>query len=247
MATIFGQNDKKGQSWNRYQNSYVGYANGATNETAAQTRQTSGGYGNPYAGNSASQAQDNYLSQLYNQFSNVYGNTDKSKKKGALNTDNLWQNYADQYVRQGRQSMRDTMGQYEAQTGGYGNSLATGAAAQAYYQYLDQAMQQWPTQSMGGGGGGGKKKPGTGDDELPIGAGIGIPMQTAAANGTLTVTPTTVGAGAAGTTGAGVNMGSGLQSAGIYERYIRPSNTQYVAPLTPGDTLDQILNGWRTK
>ena len=148
----------KGASWDRYREQYIGHANAATGETINQTGLTSGGYGASYAGNAASMAQDNYLSKLYNQFSSIYGTTDKSKQTGPLNTDSLWQNYADQYVRGGRQSMRDTLGQYEARTGGYGNSLATGAAASAYYKYLDELNAKWPTEKPSTGGGRAKPK-----------------------------------------------------------------------------------------
>lgn len=146
--------DKNMESWNRYRQKYVGFANNATGETANQSQLTSGGYGNTYKGNSASQAQDNYLSKLYNNFANIYGTTDRTAGSGALNTDGLWQNYADQYVRGGRQAMRDTLGQYEANTGGYANSLATGAAAQAYYKYLDELNGQWPRNAFPRGRGG---------------------------------------------------------------------------------------------
>lgn len=50
--------------------------------------------------------------------------------------DALYRQYRDQYVRQGRQAMMDTMGQAAAMTGGYGNSYAQTAGQQTYQAYL---------------------------------------------------------------------------------------------------------------
>lgn len=55
-----------------------------------------------------------------------------------LNGDMLYQQYKDQYMRQGRLAMQDTMGQAAALTGGYGNSYAATAGNQAYQSYLTQ-------------------------------------------------------------------------------------------------------------
>ena len=55
-----------------------------------------------------------------------------------LNGDALYQQYADQYIQQGKMAMMDTMGQAQAMTGGYGNSYAQSAGQQAYQGYLQQ-------------------------------------------------------------------------------------------------------------
>ena len=55
-----------------------------------------------------------------------------------LNGDALYQQYADQYIQQGKMAMMDTMGQAQAMTGGYGNSYAQNAGQQAYQAYLQQ-------------------------------------------------------------------------------------------------------------
>lgn len=39
--------------------------------------------------------------------------------------------------------MRNQLGQNQAATGGYANSLAVGAASQAYYDYLGQLNDKW--------------------------------------------------------------------------------------------------------
>ena len=157
------------ESWNRYAQQYSANAQVVNDAVMGQTRTASGGYGNPYAASSAGQAMDNYMSQLYNNYANIYGTTDQNvkqsgQKKNMVNANALWQNYADQYARGGAQASRDTIGQYQSMTGGYGNSLATGAAAKAYYDYMGQLNNQWQTNDpnagkSGGGGGGGGSKP----------------------------------------------------------------------------------------
>ena len=55
-----------------------------------------------------------------------------------LDSDALYQQYADQYALKGQLAMMDTMGQAAAMTGGYGNSYAATAGNQAYQSYLQQ-------------------------------------------------------------------------------------------------------------
>ena len=100
-------------------------------------------------GKAAWNTYQNYLNQ-YNNFGDfafskqgdldsVYGNI---KNYGDfsydVNSDALYQQYADQYTRLGKLAMQDTMGQAAAMTGGYGNSYATTAGNQAYQGYLQQ-------------------------------------------------------------------------------------------------------------
>lgn len=61
-----------------------------------------------------------------------------------LNGDALYQQYADQYVQQGKMAMMDTMGQAQAMTGGYGNSYAQSAGQQAYQAYLQKLNEVVP-------------------------------------------------------------------------------------------------------
>lgn len=61
-----------------------------------------------------------------------------------LGTDPLYQQYKDQYVRQGRKAMMDTVGQAAALTGGYGNSYAQTAGQQTYGEYLQGLNAQLP-------------------------------------------------------------------------------------------------------
>lgn len=55
-----------------------------------------------------------------------------------VNADALYQQYKDQYTRQGKLAMMDTMGQAAALTGGYGNSYAQNVGQQTYQGYLQQ-------------------------------------------------------------------------------------------------------------
>lgn len=55
-----------------------------------------------------------------------------------VNGDALYQQYKDNYMRQGKLAMQDTMGQAAALTGGYGSSYATSVGNQAYQGYLAQ-------------------------------------------------------------------------------------------------------------
>lgn len=52
--------------------------------------------------------------------------------------DPLYQQYRAQYMQNGQQAMRDTMGQAAGLTGGYGSSYASVAGNQAYQQHLGQ-------------------------------------------------------------------------------------------------------------
>ena len=60
----------------------------------------------------------------------------REKFQYEVNADALYQQVAQNYLRQGRQAMADTVGKAAAMTGGYGNSYAQTAGQQAYDQYL---------------------------------------------------------------------------------------------------------------
>ena len=61
-----------------------------------------------------------------------------------VNSDALYQQYADQYIQQGKMAMQDAMGQAAAMTGGYGNSYASTVGNQAYQGYLQQLNDKVP-------------------------------------------------------------------------------------------------------
>lgn len=70
--------------------------------------------------------------------------TNRPKFAYDVNQDQLYRQARDQYMLQGRQAMKDTIGQASAMTGGYGNSYAASAGNQAYQQYLTQLAAQVP-------------------------------------------------------------------------------------------------------
>lgn len=61
---------------------------------------------------------------------------DRQEFQYDVNADALWDRYKDQYIRQGKLAMEDTMGQAQAMTGGYGNSYAQSVGQQTYQGYL---------------------------------------------------------------------------------------------------------------
>lgn len=61
-----------------------------------------------------------------------------------VNSDALYQQVAQNYLRQGQQAMMDTAGQAAALTGGYGNSYGQTAGQQVYNQYLQGLTELVP-------------------------------------------------------------------------------------------------------
>lgn len=61
-----------------------------------------------------------------------------------MNKDPLYQQYRDQYIREGRKGMEDTMAQTAAMTGGYGSTYGAVAAQQGYDQYLSRLNDRVP-------------------------------------------------------------------------------------------------------
>lgn len=80
-----------------------------------------------------------YQSQYQGQLESLYNQVmNRDPFQFDLNGNVLYNQYSDQYTRQGKQAMMDTMGQAAALTGGYGNSYAQTAGQQAYQGYLQQ-------------------------------------------------------------------------------------------------------------
>ena len=78
-----------------------------------------------------------YVSQYQPGLDDLYGQIQSRPGfQYDLNADALYQQAAEQYLRQGQQAMMDTMGQAAALTGGYGNSYAQTAGQQQYNEYL---------------------------------------------------------------------------------------------------------------
>lgn len=78
---------------------------------------------------------NSYESQLEQLYEQIVGREPFSYN---VNEDALYQQYRDQYMRQGQSAMRDTMGQAQAMTGGYGNSYAQTVGQQVYNGYMQE-------------------------------------------------------------------------------------------------------------
>lgn len=61
-----------------------------------------------------------------------------------LNGDALYQQYKNQYMKQGKQAMMDTVGMASSMTGGYGNSYAQTAGQQTFQGYLEGLNDKIP-------------------------------------------------------------------------------------------------------
>ena len=73
---------------------------------------------------------DGELTELYNRIAN------RKPFSYDIGTDPVYQQYSEQYQRQGRLAMQDTMGQAAALTGGYGSTYGEQVGQQAYNAYL---------------------------------------------------------------------------------------------------------------
>lgn len=73
---------------------------------------------------------DEEIADLYNQI------VQRKPFEYSADDDMLYQQYLQKYTQQGKQAMRDTVGQIAALTGGYGNSYGQVAGQQTYDDYL---------------------------------------------------------------------------------------------------------------
>lgn len=86
-----------------------------------------------------------YQSPWQTQLNDIMGKImNREKFQYDLNGDALAKQYQDQFTRQGKMAMMDTMGQAAALTGGYGNSYAQTAGQQTYQGYLQQMNDKIP-------------------------------------------------------------------------------------------------------
>ena len=101
-------------------------------------------------------AENSNVDALFNKFNEAYKNpaptwtpryeaeiqgllSDISNRKGFsynMNEDPMYQQYRDQYIREGQRAMKDTAAQTAALTGGYGSTYGAIAAQQGYDNYL---------------------------------------------------------------------------------------------------------------
>lgn len=85
--------------------------------------------------------QGQYQQQLGQTMNNLLG---QKPFQYDVNTDALYQQIKDNYIKQGRQAMMDTQGASAALTGGYGNSYGALAGQQAYQDSLGNLSAQIP-------------------------------------------------------------------------------------------------------
>lgn len=81
---------------------------------------------------------DGELTELYNRIAN------RKPFSYDIGTDPVYQQYREQYQRQGRLAMQDTMGQAAALTGGYGSTYGEQVGQQAYNAYLQNLNEIVP-------------------------------------------------------------------------------------------------------
>ena len=81
---------------------------------------------------------DEEISNLYSQIIN------RKPFSYSASEDPLYQQYRDQYMQQGQQAMRDTMGQAAGLTGGYGSTYSQAAGQQAYDAYRARLNEVMP-------------------------------------------------------------------------------------------------------
>jgi hypothetical protein len=110
-------------------------------------------------------AQNDNVTALYEKYNNLYGKqnaptwtpqyqeqinellgniTNRDAFSYNMNEDPLYQQYRDQYVREGQKAMRDSAAQTAALTGGYGSTYGAIAAQQGYDNYLAQLNDRVP-------------------------------------------------------------------------------------------------------
>ena len=78
-----------------------------------------------------------YSNQYRAQMDAILRDLNLDKFKFDLNGEELYQQYKDQFLRNGRLAMMDTMGQAAGLTGGYGSTNAQNAGQQAYQGYVN--------------------------------------------------------------------------------------------------------------
>jgi hypothetical protein len=85
-----------------------------------------------------------YTNPYSTQISDLLNSIQSSKFNYNFNADPLYNQYKEQYQRQGQKAMMDTVGNVSALTGGYGNSYATTAGSEAYQGYMQELNNKIP-------------------------------------------------------------------------------------------------------
>lgn len=98
-------------------------------------------YGENFSYASAPSYTDKYKNQIDDMLNQILNREDFSYD---VSKDPLYAQYAQQYTQQGQRSMKDTLGQLSARTGGLASSYATSAAQQASDYYMGQLANKVP-------------------------------------------------------------------------------------------------------
>ena len=114
-------------------NSLRGASSTTNADGTEKTPQTSAEWLKYYETNKPADYSSSYQGQIDELLSQI---TDRKPFQYDYASDPLYQSYAQNYQRQGKLAMQDTMGQAAALTGGYGNTYATTAGQQMYNQYM---------------------------------------------------------------------------------------------------------------
>ena len=86
-----------------------------------------------------------YGGQYDKQINDLYGQmVNRPDFQYDVNGDALYQQYRDKYVQNAKRSMKDTMGQATALTGGYGSTYAQGVGQQAYDENMRSLTDKVP-------------------------------------------------------------------------------------------------------
>lgn len=98
------------------------------------------------SGNTANyQKQLNNLGEYQSQYGNRINDTLSNIEKGYdMNSDKLYQQYKQQYTREGLNASRDVSGQVASLNGGADSSMGRRQAAQAYYNYMQALNDKVP-------------------------------------------------------------------------------------------------------
>ena len=122
-------------------NSLRGGSSTTTADGAVKTPQTSAEWLKYYETNKPADYAGTYQDQIDSLITQL---TDRKPFKYDFMSDPLYQQYAQNYQRQGKLAMQDTMGQAAALTGGYGNTYAQTAGQQMYNQYMQSLNDAIP-------------------------------------------------------------------------------------------------------
>ena len=154
------QTQEEKDYWNKWTNTQRMYNGGYNGGADGLEGQYSPQYHRP-----SPAAQNDNVTALYEKYNNLYGKNNaptwtpqyqeqisdilnQLQNKEAfsynMNEDPLYQQYRDQYIREGQKAMRDSAAQSAALTGGYGSTYGTIAAQQGYDNYLAQLNDRVP-------------------------------------------------------------------------------------------------------